>query len=55
MVVIKGGTLDDPKVVHPTFEIHGESKTPFMASAGSIQSFDRELTADPESVMWKRP
>ena len=52
-VVIKGGTLDDPKAVQPTFELYGESKTPFMVSIDGIQSFDRELTADPQSVMWK--
>ena len=52
-VVIKAGTLDDPSVIQPTFEVYSESKAPFMTSADGIQSFDRELTADPQTVMWK--
>ena len=52
-VVIKAGTLDDPKAIQPTFEIYSESKTPCMVSASGIQSFDRELTADPKTVRRK--
>ena len=52
-VVIKAGTLDDAKGLQPTFEVYSESKAPFMASADGIKRFDRELTVDPQTVMWK--
>ena len=38
-VVIKAGTLDDPSLVNPTYEVYARSKTPWVSIRGEIQSF----------------
>ena len=55
MVVIKGGTLDDPTAVAPTFEVYARSKASCLGSGARLESFEQGLTADPRTLMWKGP
>ena len=40
VVVIKIGTLDDPNLVSPTYEVYARSKIPWVSIHGDIESFD---------------
>src|SRR5262245_12149581 len=39
-VVIKAGTLDDPAIVSPTYEVYARSKVPWVSIRGQIESFE---------------
>lgn len=51
-VVIKGGTLDDPAVVPPSFELFARSRSLTPASGATLRSFDAGLTCSPSEVAW---
>lgn len=53
MVVIKGGTLDDPSAVAPTFEVYARSKASCFGSGARLESFEQGITVDPSTLTWK--
>ncbi len=55
MVVIKGGTLDDPAAVPPTFELFARSKHLSWTLGSSLKSFDGDVTGEISKLMWKAP
>ncbi len=55
MVVIKGGTLDNPAVVAPTFELYARTRLLSLASGAPLRSFEEGLTGDPSEIVWKSP
>jgi hypothetical protein len=52
-VVIKGGTLDDPLMISPSFELFTRSKVLSLSSGAQLPCFEEGLTADPSTVTWK--
>jgi len=54
-VVIKGGTLDDPSALAPTFEVFARSKASCVDGGASLRSFSGDVTVDPSELMWKAP
>lgn len=55
MVVIKGGTLDNPAAVAPTFELCARTKLLSLASGAPLRCFEEGLTGDPREVVCKSP
>lgn len=55
MVVIKGGTLDNPDAVQPSFELYAKSKTLSLNSGKDLRRFDEGLTGNPNDLLWKAP
>lgn len=53
MVVIKGGTLDDPAAVWPTFELYVRTQRLAFGSASTLRGFDEGVTIDPRELLWK--
>ncbi len=41
MAIIRAGTLDDTSALKPTMEIYCDSKQPWVALAGGLQSFPK--------------
>ena len=55
VVVIKGGTLDNPAAVVPNFEMYAQSKLLALASGAPVRSFAAGLTCNPSELIWKSP
>lgn len=55
MVVIKGGTLDDPAAVAPGFELFCRTKLVAWSQDSVAFSFDGEVEGDPARLMWHPP
>ena len=55
VVVIKGGTLDNPAAVAPNFEMYARSKLLALASDAPLRSFEAGLTCNPRKLIWKSP
>jgi hypothetical protein len=48
--VLKGGSLDDPGAVAPSFEVYARTKSGHLHTPEGLPSFDAELTQDPRSL-----
>jgi len=55
MVVIKGGTLDNPAAVPPTFELYARTKQVSFVSGSALRCFEEGVTVDPSELLWKAP
>jgi len=55
VVVIKGGTLDDPGAVPPTFELFARSKSVSWSGGELEASFQEAIVGDPSGLVWKAP
>ncbi|MCC7539124.1 MAG: GFA family protein [Deltaproteobacteria bacterium] len=51
-VVIRGGTLDDPTVVAPTFELYARTKPAWLKTDERMRSFDAAANAPREELSW---
>lgn len=53
MIVIKGGTLDNPNRVTPTFELYARSKQLSFAAEPALICFAKGMAVDPRELLWK--
>src|SRR5262245_36182382 len=53
LVVIKGGTLDDPLAVGPTYEVHARNKAPNLRWGAPLRSFQIQEFTDLSQIAWK--
>lgn len=52
MVVIRGGTLDDPTAVAPTFELYTRTKPAWLHPDERIRGFETFARASREELLW---
>lgn len=53
VVVIKGGTLDDPSALAPNFELYARTRQLSWASGAELRSFEQGPTCDPAELAWR--
>lgn len=52
MVVVRGGTLDDPAALKPTFELYTRAKPHWVRLSDDIRAFEAGDIGSPAELIW---